>query len=219
MTHTSHPYGYRLGITRDWRSQWFSRKPEMFRAMLREDHLIRDFFSKELADKMVSDLLIERERDALSIVIKTARPGLIIGREGADIASLIAKTKRFAKKNGLNEDVRIRVEEVRLAEQDAVLVADSIIEALKKRMHHRRLMKSTLEKVMANRNVRGCRILLSGRLGGAEIARKEEVHKGNVPLQTLRADIDYTHREAILPYGIIGVKVWIYKGNIGESNS
>lgn len=217
MTHTSHPYGFRLGITRDWKAHWFSGAPRKYRALLREDYLIREYLEKELAEKMISDILIEREKDAFSILIKTARPGLIIGREGAGIEEIITKIKKFSRKNKLNENIKVRVEEVRFVEQDAALVADSVVDALKKRMQHRRLMKTTVEKVMANRNVRGCRIVVAGRLGGAEIARREEIKKGNIPLQTLRADIDYAHRGAILPYGILGVKVWIYKGDIEDS--
>lgn len=218
MTHTSHPYGFRLGITRGWRANWFSGEKRKYRFFLREDFLIRQFLEKELSDKMVSDIAIDRNRDVFNILIKTARPGLIIGRDGAGIESMITDIKKFARKNKLNDNIKVRVEEVRFVEQDAALVADSVVDSLKKRMQHRRLMKQTVEKVMANRSVRGCRIAISGRLGGAEIARSEEIKKGNIPLQTLRADIDYAHRGAKLPYGVLGVKVWIYKGDIEDSN-
>ena len=211
MTHTAHPYGFRLGIIRDWRSQWFARDKKRYREMMREDFLVRSFLEKNLSRKMVSDMLFERERDSLVITIKTARPGLIIGREGAGIEELIRNTKKFARKHGLNSNIKIRVEEVRYVEQDATLVAESIVESLRRYMHHRRLMKQTLDKVMANRNVRGCRIIISGRLGGAEIARSEEVKRGKIPLQTLQADIDYAHKEAVLSYGTLGIKVWIYR--------
>ena len=214
MTHSSHPYGFRLGITRDWRTQWFAADRKKYQALLREDYYIRTFLEKELSNKMVSSILFERERDTLVITIKTARPGLIIGREGAGIEELIQRVKQFARKRGLNDLIKIRVEEVRYAEQDATLVAESIVESLKRHMHPRRLMKHTVEKVMANRNVRGCRVTIAGRLGGAEIARAEEVKKGNIPLQTLRADIDYAQKEAVLSYGTLGIKVWIYKGEI-----
>ena len=214
MTHASHPYGFRLGITRDWRTQWFAGDRKKYQALLKEDYYIRTFLEKELSNKMVSSILFERDRDTLVITIKTARPGLIIGREGAGIEELILAVKQFARKRKLNDDIKIRVEEVRHVEQDAVLVAESIVESLKRHMHPRRLMKHTVEKVMANRNVRGCRIMISGRLGGAEIARSEEVKKGNIPLQTLRADIDYAQKEAVLSYGTLGVKVWVYKGEI-----
>lgn len=214
MTHSSHPYGFRLGITRDWRAQWFASNSEKYRALLKEDYHIRTFLEKELDNKMVSNIFFERERDTLVITIKTARPGLIIGREGTGIEELISRVKQFSRKNKLNDNIRIRVEEVRYVEQDAMLVAESIVESLRRHMHPRRLMKHMVEKVMANRNVKGCRITISGRLGGAEIARSEEIKKGNIPLQTLRADIDYAQKEAVMSYGTLGIKVWIYKGEI-----
>ena len=214
MTHSSHPYGFRLGITRDWRTQWFASDRKKYQSLLREDYYIRTFLEKDLSNKMVSSILFERERDTLVITIKTARPGLIIGREGAGIEDLILRVKQFARKRGLNDVIKIRVEEVRYVEQDAMLVAESIVESLKRHMHPRRLIKHTVEKVMANRNVRGCRVTISGRLGGAEIARSEDVKRGNIPLQTLRADIDYAQKEAVLSYGTLGIKVWIYKGDI-----
>ncbi|MCY4577040.1 MAG: 30S ribosomal protein S3 [Candidatus Kaiserbacteria bacterium] len=218
MTHSSHPYGFRLGITRDWRTQWFAADRKKYRALLREDYHIRTFLEKELDNKMVSSILFERDRDTLVITIKTARPGLIIGREGVGIEELIQKVKQFSRRNGLNDLIKIRVEEVRHAEQDAMLVAESVVESLKRHMHPRRLIKHTVEKVMANRNVQGCRVTISGRLGGSEIARSEEVKKGNIPLQTLRADIDYAQKEAVLPYGTLGIKVWVYKGEIEQDN-
>ena len=214
MTHASHPYGFRLGITRDWRAQWFAGNRERYKELLKEDYYVRSFLEKELSEKMVSNILLEREKDVLAVTIKTARPGLIIGREGAGIEELISKVKQFVRKNKLNDNIKIRVEEVRYVEQDATLVAESIVESLKRQMHPRRLMKHMVEKVMANKSVKGCRVAISGRLGGAEIARSEEVKRGNVPLQTLRADIDYAQKEAVLSYGTLGIKVWIYKGEI-----
>lgn len=214
MTHTSHPYGFRLGITKGWRAQWFSVDAKKYRALLREDHFIRTFLEKELKDKMVSEIILERDRDSLGVLVRTAKPGLVIGRKGLGIEELIKKVKAFARKNKLNENIKIRVDEVRYVEKDATLVAETIVDALKRRMQHRRLMKQSLEKVMANRDVKGCRIVISGRLGGTEIARSEEVKKGMIPLQTLRADIDYAYKRAVMPYGVLGVKVWIYKGDI-----
>ena len=216
MTHASHPYGFRLGITKNWRTQWFANNRKEYRELLREDYHIRTFLEKELSNKMVSSILFERERGVLVVTIKTARPGLIIGREGTGIEELISRVKQFSRKNKLNDNIKIRVEEVRHIEQDAVLIAESIVESLKRHMHPRRLMKHMVEKVMANRNVKGCRITISGRLGGAEIARSEEVKKGNIPLQTLRADIDYAQKEAVLSYGTLGIKVWVYKGESEE---
>lgn len=214
MTHSSHPYGFRLGITRGWRAQWFARDRGKYCTLLREDYLIRTFLEKDLNSKMVSSILFDREQEVLLITIKTARPGLIIGREGTGIDDLINRVKQFARKQKLNDNIRIRVEEVRHVEQDATLVAESLVESLKRHMYPRRLMKHMVEKVMANRNVKGCRITISGRLGGSEIARSEEIKKGKIPLQTLRADIDYAQKNAVLSYGTLGVKVWIYKGEI-----
>ena len=214
MTHTAHPYGFRLGITRDWRAQWFAGTRKQYQELLREDYLVRTFLEKDLADKSISALLLERDRDALTITVRTTRPGLIIGREGSGVEDLLRRLRKFARKHGLNEQINVRVQEVRYAEQDASLVAGSIVDALKRHVHYRRLIKHTVEKVMADRVVKGCRVLVSGRLAGAEIARSEEAKRGKIPLQTLRADIDYSHKEAVLSYGTIGVKVWIYKGDI-----
>ena len=219
MTHTAHPYGFRLGITRDWRAQWFAGNRRKYCAMLREDHLIRTFLMKELSNKSVSTILLERDRDVLIITIRTARPGLIIGREGLGIEDLIRRVKQFSRKWGCNDNINIRIEEVRYVEQDAALIADSISESLRGHMHFNRVIKQMLEKVMANRNVKGCRIVISGRLGGAEIARSEEAKKGKIPLQTLRADIDYAQKEAVMSYGTLGVKVWVYKGEIGSDTA
>ena len=216
MTHTAHPYGFRLGITRDWRVQWFAGNRRDYCALLREDYLIRTFLEKNLKGKSISVIHFERDRETLVITIKTSRPGLIIGREGAGINALIKRTKQFAKKHGLNEKINIRIEEVRYVEQDAALIAESIVDSLKQHMHHNRVIKHTIEKVMANRAVQGCRILVSGRLGGAEIARSEEVKRGKIPLQTLRADIDYAHKEAVMSYGTLGIKVWVYKGEVAK---
>ena len=211
MTHTAHPFGYRLGITKDWRSNWHSGDKNDYRRLVQEDFKIRNFLESKLIGKMVSELQFERERTGLSVTIKTARPGLLIGKEGAGIDELVKSVKAFARKNKISEDVNIKVEEIKYFENDANLIADSIVESLLKRMSHRRVMKQTAEKVMINRNINGIRIVIAGRLGGAEMARKEEVKKGTIPLQTIRANIDYAHKEAIMPFGKLGVKVWIYK--------
>ena len=217
MTHTSHPFGFRLGTSKTWRSQWFSNKKEFYVNTLKEDHLLRTFLDKHLENKMVSDCILERNKgDSLNILIKTAKPGLIIGRDGLGIEELLKKTKSFARKNKLNENINIRVEEVRYIEQNARLIAESVVESLKKQQHYRRVMKTMVEKVMANREIRGCRIVIAGRLAGAEIARREEAKLGNIPLQTIKADIDYANLKAVLPYGVLGIKVWIYKGEVSD---
>ena len=217
MTHTSHPYGFRLGNTKTWKAQWFSGKRDKYVVMLREDYLIRHFLEKQLEGKMVSDIIFEREKEILNVFIKTARPGLIVGRDGQGEETLLKKLKQFARKNELNQNIKLRFEEVRYAEQDARLIAESVASALKKQQHHRKLMKQTVEKVMANRDIKGCRIVIAGRLGGAEIARSEEIKKGNIPLQTIRADIDYASMRATLSYGTLGIKVWVYKGEVEDN--
>ncbi len=221
MTHTSHPYGYRLGITKGWKSKWFAGNSEQYRRFVKEDFIIRDFLNKELKGKMVSDIKIERDGDTVLILLTTARPGLIIGRDGLGIEELTNRLKKVVRKNGFDENVNltIRVEEIRYFEKDASIVAELVVESLEKRMPHRRLLKQTVDKVMANRDVKGARIVVAGRLGGAEIARKEEIKRGNIPLQTIRADIDFSSKPAVLSYGTIGVKVWIYKGEIFDNDN
>ncbi len=221
MTHVSHPYGFRLGITKDWHTNWFAKSPVKYRALVREDFLLRQFLEKELVDKMVSNVRFERDSKSLVIFIRTGRPGFIIGREGTGVDVLTKKIKHFMKKQKLDVGLKvsIRIEEVRYHEQEAALIAESVSEMLKKRMPYRRVIKQTIDKVMANHEVKGARIVLSGRLGGVEIARREQVKRGSIPLQTIRADIDYTHKGAILPYGTIGIKVWIYKGEIDQKDN
>jgi small subunit ribosomal protein S3 len=159
---------------------------------------------------------IERSQKDIRILIKTSRPGLIIGRSGEGINQLKKDVDLFLRKQKMSDksELKIDVEEIRSPESSARIVGQMIAEGLEKRMTFRRVMKQTAEKVMANRDVEGVRIILSGRLGGADMARKEEIKKGRVPLQTLRADIDFARVEANLPYGVIGIKVWIYRGQV-----
>jgi small subunit ribosomal protein S3 len=159
---------------------------------------------------------IERSDKALRIIIKTARPGLIIGRSGEGITKLKKDLDLFLRQQKLTSkpELKLDIEEVRSPESSARLVGQMIAEGLEKRLTFRRVMKQTAEKVMANRDVMGVRIILSGRLGGADMARKEELKKGRVPLQTLRADIDFARVTANMPYGAIGIKVWIYRGDV-----
>lgn len=217
MSHTVHPYSHRLGIIRDWKSRWFGMG-DAYKANLRGDVFLREYLEKRLRGMYVADIEIERGEKALRIIIKTSRPGMIIGRSGEgseklrkDINALIEK-KKLPKPKELKMDI----EEVRSPESNAHIVAFMIIEGLEKRLPYRRVLKQTIEKVMANRDVKGARILLSGRLGGTDIARSEEMKKGRVPLQTFRADIDFVRERAHLPYGDIGIKVWIYRGEVFE---
>ena len=215
MTHVVHPYSHRLGIIRDWKSRWFAGDGQ-YQEFLRGDILLVDFLAKCLRGMYVADIQIERNEKAMRVIIKTSRPGVVIGRNGEGAAKLKAGFYKEAKRRNIKlpKEVRIDVEEIRLPESNASLVGQMVAEGLERRMPFRRVMKQTIEKVMANRDVKGARILLSGRLGGAEMSRKEQVKKGSIPLQTFRADIDYTRQKAYLPYGVVGIKVWINKGEV-----
>jgi small subunit ribosomal protein S3 len=164
----------------------------------------------------VDGLEIERSEKGIRLVIKTARPGIVIGRSGEGITKLKKEVDLFLRKQKMSEplELKIDIEEIRSPESSAQIVGQMIAEGLEKRMTFRRVMKQTAEKVMANRDVEGVRIILSGRLGGTDMARKEEIKRGRVPLQTLRADIDFARVEAHLPYGVLGIKVWIYRGEV-----
>jgi small subunit ribosomal protein S3 len=215
MSKIVHPYAHRLIILRDWKSRWFA-DPKKYNDYLKGDVLIREYLEKKLRGMYVSSVEIERSRKATRFIIKTSRPGLIIGRNGEGAAKL--KTDILKKMEKLKlakvEDFKLEIVEVANPEADAAVVAYMIAEGLEKRMPYRRVMKQILEKVISTRGVEGVRIVLSGRLGGAEIARSEELKKGSIPLQTFRADIDFKRERAHLPYGDIGIKVWIYRGKI-----
>lgn len=216
MTHIAHPYAQRLGINRDWKSRWFAANPKQYREYLRTDNAIRKFLAKRLRGMAVDTFEIERDEKVFRILIKTARPGLIIGRSGEGATKLRKEVDMLLRTLKLSEkpEIKIDIEEVRSVETSAAIVAQMVAEGLEKRMQFRRVLKQTAEKVMANRDVQGVRIIVSGRLGGADMARREELKKGRIPLQTLRADIDFAREKALLPYGIIGIKVWIYRGDV-----
>jgi small subunit ribosomal protein S3 len=216
MTHVAHPYVQRLGIIRDWKSRWFSGEPKKYREYLRTDVAVRKLLEKKLRGMYVSSIEIERNQKVYRIVISTSRPGLIIGRSGEGATKLRKEVDLLMRTLKLTDkpEIKIDIEELRSPETSASIVGQMVVEGLEKRMPFRRVMKQTAEKVMANRDVKGVRIIASGRLGGAEMARKEELKRGRIPLQTLRADIDFSRETAILPYGTIGVKVWIYRGDI-----
>lgn len=219
MTHIAHPYVQRLGINRDWKSRWFASNPKQYREYLRADNAIRKFLGVKLKGMSVDTLTLERDEKVLRVLIKTARPGLIIGRSGEGATKLRKEVDMLLRTLKLTEkpDIKIDIEEVRSVETSASIVAQMVAEGLEKRMQFRRVMKQTIEKAMANRDVQGIRIIMSGRLGGADMARREELKKGRIPLQTLRADIDFARERATLPYGVIGVKVWIYRGDVFEN--
>lgn len=219
MTHTVHPYAHRLGILRGWKSRWFSRG-DTYRDYLEADTKIRDYIESETRTHHVSSIEMERSENKLKVIIKTSRPGLVIGRNGENAQRLKAGIEALIKKEDLvePEDVQVDVQEVRSAESNAAIVAQMVRESLERRFPFRRVLKQTIDKVMANRDVKGARIAISGRLGGAEMSREEEIKKGPIPLQTFRADVDFARETARLPYGVIGVKVWIYRGEIFEDD-
>lgn len=219
MTHTVHPYAHRLGIIRDWKSRWFAADKKSYRENIKVDETIRRFLTKRLRGTYVSNIEIERSAGELRVILSTARPGLVIGRSGENASKLrkeLTDVIRKASKSALSagKQVKLDINEVRQPETDAAVVAYMVAEGLEKRLPFRRVLKQTVEKVIAAREVEGVRIALAGRLGGAEMSRKEQLKKGRIPLQTFRADIDFAHEEARLPYGVIGIKVWIYRGNV-----
>lgn len=216
MTHTVHPYAHRLGIIRDWKNRWFAAGKQQYRDNVRVDAAIRAFVNKRLRGMYVGDLEIERTENEIRVIIHTARPGLVIGRSGENAVKLrkeVTSTIRAAVPTD-KRVVKVDIVEIRQAETNAAVVAAMVAEGLEKRMPFRRILKQTVEKVMAVREVQGVRIVVSGRLGGAEMSRREEIKRGRIPLQTFRADINFATEKAYLPYGVIGIKVWIYQGNI-----
>lgn len=214
MSKIVHPFAHRLGIIRDWKSRWFA-VDKNYRTNLKSDVLIRRMLEKELRGQYAAGIEFERNAKALRIIIKTSRPGLIIGRGGDGSVKLRNKIVELMKREKLPmQELKLDIEEIRSPESNASIVAFMVAESLEKRLPFRRVLKQTIEKVMANRDVKGVRIALGGRLGGGDMARTEELKKGRIPLQTFRADIDYAREKAIMPYGVIGIKVWIYRGDI-----
>lgn len=211
-----HPIGFRLGYTKDWQAHWFAKGKD-FEKLLQEDIKIRQYIKKRKYSRDrerpiepgISKVIIERASDRLSVNIYTSTPGLIIGKRGQEVEELRRELMELIGRKEIN----INVHEIRTPETDAELVAQSIARKIEQRVSHRRAMKRAVEMAM-RMGAKGIKVQAKGRLGGAEIARKEWYHKGRVPLQTLRADIDYAQATAITKYGTIGVKVWIYKGDI-----
>ncbi len=214
MTHVVHPYSHRLGIIRDWKSRWFGKTSENYVDHLRADVLVRAWLTKRLRGMYLSLIEMERSEKQYRIIIHTSRPGMIIGRGGDGIEKLRAALKKEMRRLKIEvpQDVKLDIVEVSNPEADAAIVAAMIAEGIEKRLPFRRVLKTTIEKVMANRDVQGARIAVSGRLGGAEMARREQIKRGGIPLQTLRADIDFARERANMTYGVIGIKVWIYRG-------
>lgn len=200
------PVGLRIGIIRDWESKWYAEKD--YADLLHEDLKIRNFIRERLKDAAVSKIEIERAANRVNITIHTAKPGMVIGKGGAEVEAL-----RNALAKLTNKKVHINIHEIKTPELDAYLVAESIAQQLERRVSFRRAMKQAIQRSM-RAGAKGVRTMVSGRLGGADIARSEGYSEGTVPLHTLRADIDYGFAEAMTTYGKIGVKVWIYRGEV-----
>jgi len=201
-----HPYGFRVGYIFNWKSRWFANK-ENFPKLVLEDAKIRKYIKKALAQAAVSKIEIERASERLRVIIFTARPGLIIGRRGAEIEKLKEELHSVT-----GQEVLIDIKEIKNSNLDAQLVSENIAFQIEKRSPYRRAMKKSVQSALDG-GAQGVKIICSGRLGGAEIARRESYRVGKIPAQTLRADIDYGFSEAFTTYGLIGVKVWIYKGD------
>ena len=211
MSHKVNPILNRLGITKEWNSKWFSKKKRA--DYLREDSLIRDFIKKKLAKAAVERIVIERSANLINVIVYSARPGIIIGRGGTGVEEL---KKEIKKKIQEKSEVRLDIQEIRKSEVSAVLVGQNIAEQLERRMPFRRVLKKSVDQTSQHKGVKGVKIAVKGRLDGTEMARREWLRKGRIPLQTLRADIDFTKVNAYTTYGVVGIKVWIYKE---QSNS
>ena len=206
-----HPYGFRMGITKDWQAKWFSERG--YADLVHEDLRMRKVVLDRLPDAGISEIIIDRNANQLTLTVKTAKPGIVIGRGGANVEQL-----RNALEMATDRRVRLNIEEIRVPETDAYLVARSVADQLERRVAFRRAMKQSVQRTM-QRGAEGCKIKIGGRLGGAEMSRSEYELQGRVPLHTLRADIDYGQAEARTTFGIVGVKCWIYKGDIAPEQS
>jgi len=216
------PNSLRTGIIKGWLANWFPKKTN-FKTSLEEDVLIRETIRKKIGNAGIDKILIEKTGNNYKIFIKAARPGLIIGRGGKGIEELTKllenKLKKLRQEKGISEPISLslNVEELKRNEVSAAVIAQNIAWDLEKRLPYRRTMKKYLDQIMQNKEVKGAKIMVKGRLNGAEIARDEHLERGNLPLQTLRADIDYGTATAFTTYGTVGVKVWIYKGEIFDN--
>ncbi|PSR19739.1 30S ribosomal protein S3 [filamentous cyanobacterium CCP3] len=210
MGHKIHPTGFRLGVVQDHRSRWFAegtRYPDL----LQEDYRIREYVQKTLSNAGIADIRIERKADQIDLEVRTARPGVVVGRGGAGIEALRVGVQKLLKDS--SRQIRVNVVEVNRVDADAALVAEYIIQQLERRVSFRRVVRQAIQRAQ-RAGVEGIKIQVSGRLNGAEIARTEWTREGRVPLHTLRADVDYAYTTAQTTYGILGVKVWIFKGEI-----
>jgi small subunit ribosomal protein S3 len=207
------PIGFRLGINRGWDSVWYAKKKEFGKNLI-EDYKIRDFIKKNVINSGVAKVMIERSAKKCFVTIYTSRPGFVIGKKGSDIEKMKKKLSKFSK-----FEINLNIKEIKKPELNSYLVAENIAQQLVKRISYRRAMKRAMQSAL-RLGAKGIKVMISGRLGGNEIARTEWLREGSIPLHTLRADVDYAEAEALTTYGMIGIKVWIYKGEIftGEFN-
>lgn len=206
MSHKVHPKIFRIKETKDWLSRWVGKK--LYAKTLEGDFRIREFLQKKLKDASLESVEIERFASRITIIINSGRPGLIIGRGGTGIEILKKQLQKLAG----TQDVRLEIREIKNPFESATLIGQNIAQQLEKRMPHRRVLKMVMQKIMANKGIQGAKLEVAGRLGGADIARREGLKEGRLPLQTMRAIVDYASLEAQTTYGTIGVKVWLYKG-------
>lgn len=214
MGQKTHPLGFRIGITQKHRSFWFSN-PKIYSEILKEDHLIRSYIKAELKTASITNIQIHRKVDQIEIEIKTARPGIVLGRFGTGIENL---RQNISHKLKDSKQIRVNVIEITEPDREATLIADFISQQLEKRIAFRRAVRQAVQRAQ-KANIEGIKVQVSGRLNGAEIARSEWLREGRVPLQTLRANIDYSYQLAQTIYGVIGVKVWLFKGEISPKTT
>ncbi len=203
-----HPYGFRVGVYKDWQSKWFAERG--YAELVAEDLKLRNVILNALPDAGVSQILVDRNANQITMTVKTAKPGIVIGRGGQN-----AEMLRTLLQGATSKRIRLNIEEIRVPELDAYLVARSVADQLERRVAFRRAMKQGVQRTM-QRGALGCRVKIGGRLGGSEMSRSEQEMQGRVPLHTLRADIDYGQAEARTTFGVIGVKCWIYKGDVSN---
>jgi small subunit ribosomal protein S3 len=207
MAHKAHPKLLRVGITEEWDSAWFSNKRK-YKDILKEDLLIREYLSKKFGKGIIEKIKIERSGDKLNIIIRTSKPGVVIGRGGTGVETLAKEISKKIK----NKEIKIDIEEVKDPSLSASIIAQQIASDIERRVPFRKVVKRAMERVLQRKGVEGVKIKVKGRLNGVEIARAETFKQGKLPLQTLRSNIDYAHETANCTYGVVSVKVWIYKG-------
>ena len=217
MGHKVHPFSFRLGVISDWKSRWCNSKN--YKKYLEQDVELRRFLEKKLAKAAVEDIIIERSANLITVNIFSGRPGVIIGRGGTGADELREKIKDKINRGGSDDnlEVKVNIREVKYPEANAKLVGQSIAEQIERRTPFRRTLKKAIERVMQNKEVKGVKVSIAGRLDGAEMSRREWLSEGKIPLQTLRSNVDFSQVNAYTTYGVIGIKVWVYKGEVFEN--